>query len=58
MASLFAVRKEYMNQKLGNLLVYYAYPDLVAHGIKYLFGTSTNPISVKLALNFGGKVLK
>ena len=47
-----------MNYKLGHLFVYHAYQEFLEFGIECVLGTSTNPISVKVAVNFGGKVLR
>lgn len=56
--SLLTVHKDYMNFKLSRYLIENSVKYAIDNGFKYVIGTATNPISLKLALGYGGKVLK
>lgn len=58
LASLLAVHKDHMNEKLTNILIERAIKDGLAYGFKTVIGASTNPISHKISLKLGGKLVK
>lgn len=55
---MLVVHKDYMKYKLSKTLIENAVRNGVKYGFNYVFGTATNPISLKLALHYGATVLK
>lgn len=47
-----------MKHGVGMLLVMKALPELRKYGIKFIIGNSTNPISEKMTLKMGGRVIR
>jgi len=58
LGSMLTVHKDFMKYQLSKYLIDYSIKYAIDNGFKYFFGTATNPISRKISLNYGGKILK
>jgi hypothetical protein len=58
MSSMLTVHKDFMKTKLSKYLIDHSVKYALDNGFKYVFGTATDPISRKITLDYGGKILK
>ena len=58
MGALIVIHKDYMNERLTDILVGKGTVEAMSYGFKSIVTISTNPISLRLVLSAGGKLLK
>lgn len=58
LGSMLAVHKDYMKGRLSKMIIEHGVRQAVADGFQYIFGTATNPISLKISLQYGADIIK